>query len=294
MRRPNAAARAAGQRFSRYPAWPYRPSVKLALRALALMSVWLGACGGEDQPPALADYDMPDRPRSNAPAGVGGSSSIPTPGEGAGGSSASSGSAGSAGSYIPTPVEEGPAQQGSAGTSGQAGASASPPVADCSLGTWAGDFDARSAADLQQLTGYTQVTGGLYVGPSSSSSGTDVTSLLALSCLEQVGASVTILENPALRDLQGLEQLSLVGDDFTISTNAQLRSLAALTDLVVTDVLHIRANPQLTLLSEDVLSAGELYIEENPALPQCRADLLAEALGLPCNCQDNSLSDSCE
>ncbi|MEY2931832.1 MAG: hypothetical protein RL033_2581 [Pseudomonadota bacterium] len=251
------------------------------------MSVWLGACGGEDQPPALADYDGPDRSRSSTTAGAGGGS-IPTPNEGAGGSSAASGVAGSSGSYIPTPVESEPV-----GMTGQAGASASPPVADCSLGTWAGNFDARSAADLQQLTGYTHVAGSLYVGTSSSSSGTDVTSLLALGCLEQVEGSVTILENPALRDLRGLEQLAIVGDDFTVSTNAQLRSLAALTDLVVTDVLHVRANPQLTLLSAGILSAGELYIDENAALPQCRAELLAEALGLLCNCEDNSLSDDC-
>jgi hypothetical protein len=184
-------------------------------------------------------------------------------------------------------------QAGSTGLGGQGGAPATPPAAPCSRGTWTGDFSARSAADLQQLSGYTHVTGTLYVGVSSSATTTDVTSLSALSCLEQVDGSVTILENSFLRDLAGLERLGLVGVNFTVSTNAQITTLEALTELVVLDVLHIRANPELTTLGGGILSAGNMYINENAALPQCRAEALAMALGLTCNCEDNSPGVSC-
>jgi hypothetical protein len=268
--------------------------VKLETRALVLMSVWLGACGGDDQPPPLADFDAPERTGSSSTSGAGGGgSSIPTPSEtgGAGTGNPASGTGG-ANSYIPTPTETGSmnvAGQGGAGT----GTGPTPPTETCSQGTWTGNFSARSAADLQQLVGYTHVTGTLYVGTSASASGTDVTSLLALSCLEQVDGSLTLLENPVLIDLEGLEQLAFVGDDFTVSTNASLRSLEAVTQLVVGDVLHLRANPQLTLLGAGLLSATTLYINENAALPQCRADALANELGLLCNCAGNSES-SCE
>lgn len=285
-------------RFSGSWRSPYRSGVKLSAQILVLMSVWLGSCGGEDQPSALQDFDTPVPTRSGSTAsgtGGAGNTSPPGAGDGSGGSTRTEG--GSSGSYIPTPMETGPTAMDPVepmNTGGQAGTASTAPVEPCSLGTWLGNFSARSAAELQQLSGYTHVSGRLYVGVSSSGVTTDVTSLAALSCLEQVDGEVHILENHNLRDLAGLERLALVGGNFTVSTNAQIATLEALTGLVVTDVLHIRANPQLTTLGDGILSAAVMYINENPALPQCLAEALALDLGLTCNCENNAEGGTCQ
>lgn len=286
---------AAGHCFRHYLCSPFPSAVKLTAQTLVLMSVWLSSCGGEDQPAALQDFEAAQAGSGSTGSGAGGDGSSPAPGA-LGGASGSSpaGGAGGSGSYIPTPVETGPAELepvGPVNTGGQAGTGSTSP---CSQGTWTGDFSARSTAELQQINGYTHVTGALYVGVSSSAVTTDVSSLAALSCLERVDGDVTILENHNLEDLDGLERLAFVGRNFTVSTNAQVTTLAALTQLVVAEVLHIRANPLLTTLGDGILSATTMYINENPALPQCRADALALELDLTCNCENNSAEDSCE
>ena len=254
--------------------------------------VLLTACGGPDHAPGLQDYSDDGEPRvltsstggstANA-AGAGGT-------QGTGGSGG--GGAGSSSTYIPTPPE------GNAGTSSMGGTTSTPPnegqggsatttAEPCSLGTWASNFIAYSQAGLQQLNGYTRVTGNLYIGTSSSTSATDVTTLSPLGCLQVVEGSFTILESPLLTNLVGLEHLQQVGD-FTLSTNAGLETLQGPTGLIVLSFLHIRANAALRSLSDGILSATDLFINDNPVLPQCRADALAASIGLPCQCAGNA------
>jgi len=266
--------------------------VKLDPCVATLVSLLLAACGGTDRAPALQDYSDDGEPRVLTSASAGGSSANAARAGGAQGAGTPVGAGAATGTYIPTPTE------GVAGTSSMAGATSAPPgegqggsgatnVEPCSLGTWAADFTAYSQAGLQPLRGYTRVTGDLYVGTSSSSSATDVTSLSALGCLQVVEGSFTILESPGLANLVGLERLEQV-EDFTLSTNAGLETLQGPTELIVLGTLHIRANGALRSLTDRIVDALELYIHDNPVLPQCRAEAFAGALGLPCQCAGNA------
>jgi hypothetical protein len=252
------------------------------------------ACGGSDHAPALQDYSDDGESRGATSNSTGGSSASTVGAGGAQGASASAGTGAASGTYIPTPVE------GAAGTSSLGGSASTSPgggqggsgtttVEPCSLGIWDDDFTAYSQTDVQQLSGYTRVTGQFYVGTSSSTSATDVTSLSALGCLQVVEGDFTILESPLLTNLQGLERLEEVAK-FTISTNAGLETLEGPTALVVLGVLHIRANGALRSLSQGILDAADLYINENPLLPQCRAEAFAASMGLSCQCEGNAAS----
>ena len=270
---------------------PYVYGVRLGACVSTL--VWLlMACGGSDRAPALQDYSDDGLPRDMASSSAGGGAANLSGAGGAGGTEASQGTGASSGTYIPTPPE------GAAGASSTAGATSAPPgegqggsgattLDPCSLGTWDDDFTAYSQAGLQQLSGYTRVTGELYIGTSSSTSATDVTSLSALGCLQVVEGSVTILESPRLTNLAGLEHLEQV-ESFTISTNAGLETLAGPQALLVLDFLHVRANGALRSLSDGILDAAVLYINDNPVLPQCRAEALSMSLGLLCQCAGNA------
>jgi hypothetical protein len=251
------------------------------------MSVLLGACGGSDHAPALLDVDEDTRLDGSEPGFAGASGN-----NGASGSSGAN--SGGAGSYIPTPMETEPGQlppvtdpMGQAGQGGQAGSS-SQPSQPCSRGTLTGNFSARSQSDLQDLSGYTEVTGELYVGTSASASATDVSSLAAMSCLRTVGGHFTILENPLLTNLHGLEALEQV-TRLTISTNSGLETLEGPTALAVSTILNIRANRSLTSLGTGITGAVDLYISDNSSLPLCEANAFATRLGVACQyCTGNA------
>jgi hypothetical protein len=256
--------------------------------------VLLTACGGPDHAPVLQDYSDDGEPRGLT-SSTGGSTANTTGAAGTQGTGGSGGGeAGSSSTYIPTPAE------GTAGTSSLGGSTSAPPnegqggsattaAAPCSLGTWANDFIAYSQAGLQQLNGYTRVTGNLYIGTSSSTSATDVTTLSPLRCLEVVEGSFTILESPLLTNLVGLEHLQQAGD-FTLSTNAGLETLEGPAGLIVLSFLHIRANAALRSLSDGIIGATDLFINDNPVLPQCRAEAFAASIGLSCECAGNANS----
>jgi hypothetical protein len=154
------------------------------------------------------------------------------------------------------------------------------------VGVWYGDYEIRTAADLQALSGYTLVTGDLSILSSP------LTSLKGLECLTQVESlvidgnhylvslvgleslesveSLAIKYNDSLTSLAGLENLKSVGGRLYIGPNPSLTSLAGLGNLKsVGGSLYIGPNPSLTSLAglENLKSVGgRLYIGPNPSL----------------------------
>jgi hypothetical protein len=115
-----------------------------------------------------------------------------------------------------------------------------------------------------------------------------------------------IVDNDALIDLHGLDQLTSVASRVTIRGNASLETLAGVEKLASVNLLTLEDNPSLRALDglegaqsiavrlriagntvlEDVSalhgatvsSSSIIEIVENPMLPQCEAEALAEAL----------------
>lgn len=187
----------------------------------------------------------------------------------------SAGSAGAAGSN---------AGDGTAGSAGSAGTSGA--AANCNRNAYAGDFTAHSSAELATLQGYTVVTGNLAIGSEATNSPTDIADLSVLGCLQVVEQELLIVQNPALRDLTGLGQLLQVSK-LTITSNTGLQSLQGLNSLSVLQNIEIRENAALTSLTRGIISASQLVVQDNTALPQCWADQLSEQLGITCQCQGN-------
>jgi hypothetical protein len=263
--------------------------VRSAPTAGALIALgWLGAmaCAGSDErPPTLGDFNLggsggsdddDDDVRDDAGAGQSGSSTSGTAGSrntGAGGSAGAAGTGGTAGT--------------SNGGSGGTGSSDL-----CQGGTWEGDFTAYEQAGLSDLSGYSEVTGDLYIGGNIDLTTTDVSSLGALSCLETVTGFISIFDSPALVDLSGLEALRQAGR-LSVTNNAGLVSLEGLNELVITGSLTVRSNPSLLTLGAGVLGTSAVVIGDNAALPQCVADAFAEQLGQECTCSENDDDATC-
>lgn len=158
----------------------------------------------------------------------------------------------------------------------------------CGLGVYEGDVRIESAADLAALEGYGAIRGMLEVLHSK-----DLVCLDGLACLEQVGSSVRIQGNAALRSTQGLSNLAEVGVDHPagsvlsvfIGENAVLERLEgfALEDL--DGPLIVWRNPALLELVgfASLQSLSQLVVLENP-----RLDSLAALHGLDlARCQVN-------
>lgn len=82
----------------------------------------------------------------------------------------------------------------------------------CSELVWEGDYEINSIEDLEALSGYTEVTGGLRILYSN------LPNLDDLECLASVGGLSTRVEDD-LPILKGLDNLKTIGGSFSISTD---------------------------------------------------------------------------
>ncbi len=149
--------------------------------------------------------------------------------------------------------------------------------------------------------GYSEITGMLHVA------GTLATDLDGLECLERVGGAVNIQDNALLADVDGLRSLVTVGGAMNIDGNDALFDLDGFSSLrTVGGYLQIMDDPALShidglsgltaiggdllILSHDeladisglssleTLSGANLIITQNPRLPTCQAQALADRL----------------
>ena len=89
--------------------------------------------------------------------------------------------------------------------------------------------------------------------------------------------SLAILNNPALANLEGLDNLREVGGGITIQANGSLRDLSGLESLASVHFnFLISDNPALTSLRALVKlkSCYGLYVLNNASLPTCEAEAL--------------------
>ncbi len=131
-----------------------------------------------------------------------------------------------------------------------------------------------------------------------------------LGALQQVLGGVNIQNNEALSDTSGLDSLREIGGDLVVAENPALVSLQAEAlesvgaagpdnphTLGPTSAqLYVARNPKLEevrLPSLKFVGEGGVRFYINPRLPQCQADVVAEQVGLDCECADNSGSGSC-
>lgn len=213
---------------------------------------------------------------------------------GAAGSGAGNGGAAGASHDIGDDAGVPPPDAGSSGASGGGGSSADdagqgeepPPPVACTKGTYSGDVTVTSQAALAALAGYAAIDGNVHIGSDAEATTPDVRTLQPLRCLQTISGELTLQGNPELLDLQGLEQLTQVAA-LRVTDNEVLGQLYGPRSLAVAGLLLVRANPSLRDLAGGITSAGALVVEENPELPDCQAQLLAEALGVACTCSGN-------
>ena len=79
------------------------------------------------------------------------------------------------------------------------------PAPACDRGEYIGSIDIQSADQIEDIAGYTSITGWLSVTDS------DLECLTFLSCLESAGHDVHVHGNEALRTLEGTDALTLTG-----------------------------------------------------------------------------------
>ncbi|MBU1168082.1 MAG: hypothetical protein KKD44_00815 [Proteobacteria bacterium] len=99
-------------------------------------------------------------------------------------------------------------------------------------GAWEGDYEINNRTDLNELSGYTSVTGNLLITHATVSTGegtvpipTRISSLSALESLTEIGGSLTIKYVTTLESLDGLKNLTSIGGDIV------LKGLPALTSM---------------------------------------------------------------
>lgn len=119
---------------------------------------------------------------------------------------------------------------------------------DCPKLVWPGDYYILTEADLESLSGYTSVTGTLFIHYPT------LISLEGLECLTQVGGNLEIYENDSLISLEGLENLKYVGGHMRIRDNDSLTSLEGLEKIKsVGSELEINNNDELCNSLADAL-----------------------------------------
>jgi hypothetical protein len=104
--------------------------------------------------------------------------------------------------------------------------------------------------------------------------------------------------NPVLGNLDGLASLGEVGLFVTIEYNRELGDLDGLSSLgVVGGDLRVRRNGALAsvegLLALERFEGDHVTIAENPVLPNCQAQQLAETLGASADVHGNDTEASC-
>jgi len=125
---------------------------------------------------------------------------------------------------------------------------------------WEGDYSIESQDDLDNLSGYVEVTGSLSIR--------HIRYLYGLELLTSVGGSLDIADNDSLTSLSGLDNFSSVGH-LSIRNNASLTSLSSLKNLTgVVNNLRIKYNDALTSLPdfENITSLTWLTISDNDVL----------------------------
>jgi len=173
------------------------------------------------------------------------------------------------------------------------GSDSSGPVSgDCTTKTWFGGFAGRSQADLKKLFGYASVVGDFRIEPATSGADIDVTSLRDLTCLQAVYGSVTIQGTSSLSDLTGLDKLRQV-QSLNLLSNSGMLTLAGLKQLTVSYTVQVTTNGALTSLGSGIVAAKTLVIQDNPQLSQCLVTALAQTLRVPCSCDGNLDSTTC-
>jgi len=141
-------------------------------------------------------------------------------------------------------------------------------------GVMYGDYAIYNSVDLAVLSGFTEVTGQLYV------SGAGLPNIDGLESLTSVG-SMNISSNSALENLDGLSGLVTAGS-IAIDSNAALLNVDGLSSLVsVTGELNINNNGLLTDLSGlgSLTEVGDLYVDNNDALTEFGMLSLTEVTG---------------
>jgi len=141
---------------------------------------------------------------------------------------------------------------------------------------WEGDYYILTEADLESLSGYTSVTGTLFINYPT------LISLEGLECLTQVGGNLEIYENDSLISFEGVDKLKYVGGNMRIYDNDSLISLEGLEKLkYVGGHMRIRDNDSLTSLEgvDKLKSVGsELEINNNDELCTSLAEALRDQL----------------
>jgi hypothetical protein len=162
-------------------------------------------------------------------------------------------------------------------------------ASDCSVGgagIWHGDYRIDTPDDLKALSGYTSVTGSLFITDSS------LSSLEGLECLIHVGGSLLIDGNRSLTSLTGLGRLKSVGSNLYFIVNDSLTSLAGLERLEsIGGSLGVTSNLSLTSLTglERLKSVGgTVQIEINRSLTSLAGLERLESIGGGLNITLNS------
>lgn len=146
-----------------------------------------------------------------------------------------------------------------------------------------------NSSDVALLTGYTAITGHLYVND------TLITDLDGLESLTSIEQHLIIQNNPYLTDVDGLSSLTTVGTDVgnvTISGNTELTNLAGLDNLTsIVGTLGINNNAALTSitgLSKLETVGGSLVIGNDDALTDLEA-LSVGTVGVDFIIRDNEM-----
>lgn len=147
------------------------------------------------------------------------------------------------------------------------------PDESCDDGVWQGDVRIRDEADLARLAGCHRIEGNLYV------SQTSLEHLEPLGQLDTVTATVSIVANPLLTNLDGLRRLRHIGGCLELNRNPLIEDLDALAGLEAIELcLIIGQDDELSeqygngsLSNIDGLAAVEqlrrfVVIEGNPEL----------------------------
>ena len=139
-------------------------------------------------------------------------------------------------------------------------------VPTCDRGELVGSMRVESSAQIEDIAGYTSVTGWLEIANS------DLECLDFLACLTSVGRDVIVADNPQLRSLDGTDGLTSIEDGegaVVISHNDAMTELDGFGGVVRMDSLFIVSNASLEQISGfdslDVLE-GTLAIQFNPNL----------------------------
>ena len=132
--------------------------------------------------------------------------------------------------------------------------------------TYTGNLTLSSQTEIDDFN-FTEVTGDLTINDTDDG---NITNLIGLRELTQIGGFLNVGNNISLTSLNGLVNLIQIGGELRIQTNGSLVSLSGLESLkTVGGLFLIRSNPQLTSLTAltSLTTLGErLFIDDNDML----------------------------